>query len=715
MTMAEAMKDREASDDARWRAAWPLILFTTILIVIVLARWGTHRPEISIRWSDEASSAQRAQFEAQVGLVEIGQRGGNRRTFGYRLRTWTSADLRLIVEHPAVEDTAGIDRRVFNLERGPPSRLAHAGLSLFLALVCSTFVVSLIPGRRSLDALGSAQAEPGERTNSRRWHWWASGYLCALLVVSTVGLQFATFTQLSNDHSGYLAMARQILLGELPIRDFLDHGTFLHSLVSSGLQWMFGHRLLAEMVLSTGLIALGYCITFVLASTLSRSNLTGFLLALSCALTIPRPYSYPKVFIYPLAIWLIWSYLRRPSSRGLVILGLTAGLSFMMRVDHGVVLISAATALVLLRHVFDDRERAARSVGTLLGWFCIGLAPLLVYIALTVGVIEYLAMILEFGRRAMTETNAFRSHVLLLGAEATGPQAVVAVIHDSYLVITVAAIGGVGWRAFLETRATGRPGELTLRLATALAVWLVAAPMLIRDAFVARFADVAPIVAILGAGLIATVAEPLEIGGTDGAGTGHARIRRLARVVTSVIVVGMLLVPNVSLHGGPSRVIAVHRDAMGKFSTTVRVYAESPPWQILSENLRQIVRYVDACTEPEDRLLVTWYAPEIYFASNRRFAGNQWVYVDYHNSVEQQQEVLRLLGQQSVPLVFERQNDSPFAGFWPLLTDHIEREYHMVGIFGDALVYADRRKETFRADAVTGLPCFTPATPVDVP
>ncbi len=112
-----------------------------------------------------------------------------------------------------------------------------------------------------------------------------------------------------------------------------------------------------------------------------------------------------------------------------------------------------------------------------------------------------------------------------------------------------------------------------------------------------------------------------------------------------------------------------------------------------------------------DHLLVTWFAPEIYFGANRRFAGNQWVYVNYQNSTEEQRRIVRVIQGQSIPLVFARPGDSMFAGFWPLLADYIESEFVEVGVFDGAVVYANRRKRPVRTSTYGNLPCFAEAPP----
>ncbi len=543
------------------------------------------------------------------------------------------------------------------------------------------------------------------------WPWVAS--LCVYLVLAalTFGVQLAYHGFLMNDHAGYLAMARQVVLGGLPIRDFLDHGTFLHVLVSAALQWAFGHRMLAEMLLCYGMIALGYCFTYRLTSSLARSNVVGFLLTLSCVLTAARPYSYPKIAIYPIAIYLMWRYVRHVSSRNLAVLGLASAIALMVRVDHGVVVLSAAAMIVALRHLFDSRSQALRSVGLLMRWFVAGLVPFLVYLAFSGGIVHHFVTIFEFGGRALAQSDWFGLHVLGLAPGATGAQVAAAWIHDSYVVLTVVAIGALAWRMVQEVRVSGSLGVLSLQLLATVAVWAIAAPMLVRDIFIARFPDVGPILAILAAGIVATMSGPLRDGSVLVAMTGgHRRIGFWLRGATSVGVVVLLLVPATLIHGGPLGVVSAYQRARRDSGAIYDNFVASPPRDVIAIH-REVARYASECTKPSDHLLVTWFAPEIYFGANRRFAGNQWVYVNYQNSTEEQRRVVRQIQGQSIPLVFARPGDSMFAGFWPLLADYIESEFVEVGVFDGAIVYANRRKRPVRTSAYGNLPCFAEAPP----
>jgi hypothetical protein len=68
-------------------------------------------PEFDIRWRPDLADEARRGFEAELGLTAIGpvERDASGRTWSYRLRSPTPDRVRALLDHRAVEDTAGID------------------------------------------------------------------------------------------------------------------------------------------------------------------------------------------------------------------------------------------------------------------------------------------------------------------------------------------------------------------------------------------------------------------------------------------------------------------------------------------------------------------------------------------------------------------------------------------------------------------------------
>jgi hypothetical protein len=94
-------------------AAWPIAMgvmfFATAKAV----------PTINIRWVAQMSEAQRLQAEHDLSVVW--QQARERRTVRYFLIDADRANLRRIVTHPLVEDTAYINRGTLVLEDAPPA------------------------------------------------------------------------------------------------------------------------------------------------------------------------------------------------------------------------------------------------------------------------------------------------------------------------------------------------------------------------------------------------------------------------------------------------------------------------------------------------------------------------------------------------------------------------------------------------------------------
>lgn len=71
-----------------------------------------------LRWAPEVDDASRARFEQQLGLIEGErvERDPRERTWSYRLDQPSREGVRAILAHPAVEDTARINRTRFEIE-----------------------------------------------------------------------------------------------------------------------------------------------------------------------------------------------------------------------------------------------------------------------------------------------------------------------------------------------------------------------------------------------------------------------------------------------------------------------------------------------------------------------------------------------------------------------------------------------------------------------
>lgn len=530
---------------------------------------------------------------------------------------------------------------------------------------------------------------------------------CLLIVLLTVFLHLNVNSRLTNDHAGYLAMARQITFGDRPLRDFRDDGTFLHIFLSAGAQQLFGFRLLSDMLLAWTFIALGNCLTFVLSSRLSGSRWAGLAATILALLLLPRPYSFPKAFVYVLAIAVFWRY---AASRTLVNVALMAGaaaLALMLRVDHGVVTFAGGLVIIALAHVRRPITQVLRHAVTFAALFLICASPLLFYATLHGGVAAYLASAVALGAYAGGEAAVSLPSFLLDGGIFT---------EQNGLSFLFYLFGGIALGVFIHllpgyARSLRQPQPLDfqiLRVSVVLLTWLLMLPMLARDNFAVRVADIAQPVAILGAWLMTCSSN------SSAASPASAR-RRLANalILTCTLLATLARDPARDMVRQPELVAEA---PIRRSWELLEALAVSPPIDVWAPKEvsadRGLVRYLRNCTRSSDRLLVTWFAPEIYYYAGRPFAGDRWVLLAFDNAPDRQRAVVERIRSQSVPLVLVNlANLADFEVKWPALAAYLRKDYVEVAqVRGEDWPLSVLMRKTERPThsiSFMNLPCFT--------
>jgi hypothetical protein len=129
--------------------------------------------------------------------------------------------------------------------------------------------------------------------------------------------------------------------------------------------------------------------------------------------------------------------------------------------------------------------------------------------------------------------------------------------------------------------------------------------------------------------------------------------------------------------------------------------------------LKVLTRYVRECTRPDDRLLVTWFAPEVYFYAERPFAaGLAFFYPGFFSSPAEEELALARLQAQVVPIVLSDVSsyEQSFVHDHPLLAAHLAARYAVAGEVSAAggryRVLTDRRAVPVRVSSPWSLPCF---------
>jgi hypothetical protein len=194
-------------------------------------------------------------------------------------------------------------------------------------------------------------------------------------------------TSATNDNFLHMTLAKQLLAGDWPVRDFFDQGWVLQYGLSAAAQSIGGDRLMSEALI----VALAWAIsTYVVVAIVAR--LTGSLGAALVAAPLlivaaARGYSYPKGIVYAIAAALWWKYVRQPSAAAVAMFGAWAAMAFYWRPDHGIyVALGLALAVVSAHGV--QRLAITRSAIGAVSMLAL-LSPFLLYAQWAVGLIEY--------------------------------------------------------------------------------------------------------------------------------------------------------------------------------------------------------------------------------------------------------------------------------------------------------------------------------------
>jgi len=191
----------------------------------------------------------------------------------------------------------------------------------------------------------------------------------------------------TNDNFMHLALARQVLGGEVPVRDFFDGGLPLMYLLSALSEQVVGYRLLSEALLVGALSAVSVYLVYRCTFELTASRTAACLAALLVVLAAPRGYPYPKLVVYAGAAALWWGYVRAPGTRRLVALGLWTAVAFYWRADHGVY-VAVGVPLAIL--AAQGPTRAAAVATATAGGVALALVlPFLIFVQTEMGLLAY--------------------------------------------------------------------------------------------------------------------------------------------------------------------------------------------------------------------------------------------------------------------------------------------------------------------------------------
>ena len=568
---------------------------------------------------------------------------------------------------------------------------------------------------------------------SRILLWSVAGAIFAFAWLLRFNDPGGSFAGLTDDHFFYLVRGWQILFGDLPVRDFVDHGAPLYYYIGAAVQLLFGRGTLSELAFSVTMLSLCAALTFWLCTEASGWMLAGLAGAAFQILLDPRFYNYPKLLVYVVAIPLLWRFIDRPGARLGAIIALVTAVGFLLRHDHGIFVAAAmGVALLLLEGVpWRDRVKqgliyAAVVVGLLLPYFA--------FIEMNGGVVSYFRQ-----ASAWAEKDRNRAPVVFPGlfenpdgvsdeAKAgTAPARAVAILRDNvvaWVFYAEIALPIVCLLLLAASRAACRPqwprARAKLTLVAVLAVVLDAA--FLRSPLEARLADPSVPLAILVAWtLVALPQLPRRSAWRwpSGAAAWAAPVALVLLAAPVLFTFGAAL--SRDLYRRLDKAALTERAGKGfeRAEGIARQLRED--WRLDSwvnregrPELIELSLYINACTTPEQRVLVQGYMPQVLALARRAFAGGHAdLRPGFFRTDEAQQLTIARLQRQSVPMVLLETEQSllNFRKSFPLVTAYIDAHYTQAGThvfdkrFGTTLFVRKDLAPT-GVYAPLGWPCF---------
>jgi hypothetical protein len=646
------------------------------------------------------------------------------------------------------------------------------------------------------------------QNRSRRWSR-AIEWLVGIAVwVGVTSFRWLTI-DFDNDYFMHVAWATEVLRGQLPVRDFVEPGFPLQTLISFASMKLFGVQIAVEGFVACAFVGLGSVCTYRVCRMLGAARGLSLLAAITAALAYPRLYAYPKVFAYPAALLAIAAYVKSPRRLTLALTATMTSVAFLFRHDHGIWIAFVALIAFALAHRSDWRlaSRSMAQFAALTGMFT---SPWLLWVMMsgygeqyvrTLGgqgvdavgdwrlpdrkfAFDATAPLLtmlpirypEVGIRWHEETTndvrrdreiRYRLAPVATSADAyqledVSPENVIAllrdpVVHDTRGIDRQTArvpSGGFSWatqqvyQAVPLLRLRILPGVIRaenalpwLTYATFVLPWLllvhaawrtwrsarslepdaiiavaagvmaiIAYQRLVRGSPDSRIGDVAPLTAIIGAYLTT------HIWRVRGRWRWISRMTiSVAALVTACSALGYGRVGTrleVAGIDGPTNML---RRAHGLYTSyrgrPLDVFA--PPD---ATGLPLLARWLNACTEPEQRVAVIGFEPQLNVWAERGFAGGlAYFNLGWMSDPRDQRIALTRWRGQDVPfaLMMAAEADA-FPNNYAVVSKWLDERYVAVAQseFGGnkpVTVYIERGRIAANTHEATGLPCLVPA------
>jgi hypothetical protein len=546
-----------------------------------------------------------------------------------------------------------------------------------------------------------------------------------------------SYAGLSDDHFYYVIRGWQMLFGELPDRDYVDAGAPLAYGISAALQLLVDRGTWSEFVFCVTAVSLGVALTCIVAARASGSTLLGIVAALFAIALLPRLYNYPKIVVYPVAIAALWSWIAAPTRIRTVLVAAVTTVAFLLRHDHGLYVGGAFALLLLAARPVAARERLRHAA--LFGLTTLVLlAPYLAYLEVNGGVARHFSTGYEWSQRdrdrAPLELPTLRWQPLSAGEPSDAPPSEWW-NHAPFMALRTYRTWWLFWLAVLlpvvslALLAAGagrdRPAwrDERLRIGVVIVFATLVNSGFLRGNLPIQLPDVSVPMVVLWAwttavGMAIVRSGRMQIGGrvitlNRAARAGIAGIALIVAIVTTALVLPSLReqIENSSLFDG---IGAIRSDAAG---VTERLKSEWPVGSWAAGDSRaavQLALYVNSCTAPTDRVLVTPYLPPVVGLAERGFAGGHGdLRAGFFATDADQELTIGRLRRQSVPVVIGPPSEDmeEFVRRLPLVARYLNDEYTNLGdreLGEDVIVQlmVSRKARQVGTFAPLALPCF---------
>jgi hypothetical protein len=473
----------------------------------------------------------------------------------------------------------------------------------------------------------------------------------------------------------HLALAQQVLLGDVPGRDFVDPGMPLTYSLSAVVQYVWPGPF-SEVVLTSGLLALGAAATCAVVAAITRSWFWPVVAVFIELALWPRLYSYPKVLVPALVLLAWWRYASKPSSGAMWATAGCTAIGVLLRHDLGAfAFVAVSAAICASSHLRRTRVKTWLQYALFTGLL---LVPYQLFVQWHGGLGEHIRQGLEFSRSDVHQLLFAWSELPNLPRFAPfhRDEAATLLYYTSWVLVLLGTLDVV-LRRQREDSATASTIVATL---TFLGCYIIA---IMRHPIVSRVPDAATVLAVL---TVYYTADTIRRARMD---LATHRIRALVAVGIVTFLCAGTVASAATLGRIRERFHETRlRDGVGKVRERLSALAHVGsvwPWGWYWPNgdLPEVIRYLSACTSADHRVLVTWTAPEYLYYAQRGFGAGHALFIPRTFATQpDRQKIIERLEREHVPiaLINESTRDE-FARAYPELEAYLSGRYYAVGHF----------------------------------